>query len=142
MRLRDLTPAERAAVEERRDAVRAALAGVDPAWRPRAEAIDAAPFLDDWSVRNYPGSTRPCIEAYCWGHPLHGDTILKTSIVLQQGEGYAVCESGRVFLLGTPSPTPEERHARILDGRRGRGRPADAPAPEDEATTGPGVGPS
>ncbi|TXM65395.1 hypothetical protein [Methylobacterium sp. WL120] len=141
MRLRDLTPAERRAVEERRAEVRAALAGVDPAWRPDAAAIDEAPFLDDWSVRNYPGTDRPCIEALCWNHPVHGSTILKTSIVLQQGPGYAVCESARVYLLGTPSPTPEERHARILDGRRGKGRPADAPAPDPEAVPGPGVRP-
>ncbi|MCJ2124907.1 hypothetical protein [Methylobacterium sp. J-077] len=141
MRLRDLTPAERRAVEERRAAVRAALAGVDPAWRPDDAAVDAAPFLDDWSVRDYPGTTRPCIEAYCWNHPLHGSTILTTSVVIQQGEGYAVCESGRVYILGSPSRDPEDRHA-ILSGRRGKGRPAPEPAPEEEAAPGPGVRPS
>ncbi|GJD42256.1 hypothetical protein AFCDBAGC_0091 [Methylobacterium cerastii] len=139
MRLRDLTPAERRAVEERRAEVRAALAGVDPAWRPDAAAIDEAPFLDDWSVRNYPGTDRPCIDAYCWGHPLHGDTILKTSVIVQQGPGYAIVESGKVYLLGSPSPEPEARSA-ILSGRRGKGRPIDAPAPEDEADTGFKVG--
>ncbi|TXM65393.1 hypothetical protein FV226_25170, partial [Methylobacterium sp. WL12] len=107
MRLRDLTPAERRAVEERREAVRAALAGVDPAWRPDAAAIDGAPFLDDWSVKLYPGTDRPCLEGLCWHHPIHGSTILKTSIIVQQGPGYVIVESGRVYLLGTPSPAPK-----------------------------------
>lgn len=136
MRLRDLTPNELRAVEERREAVRAALADVDPAWRPTAAAIDAAPFLDEWEVRNYPGTDRPCIEALCWGHPVHGSTIMKTSIVLHQGEGYVVVESGRVYLLGSPSQEPEA-HPAILSGRRGRGSPAAGAAPEDEVGTGP-----
>lgn len=139
MRLRDLTPNELCAVEERRQEVRATLGTLDAPWAPTAAAIDEAPFLDDWNVRPYPGTDRPCLEGFCWGHPVHGSTILKTSVVLHQGEGFAVMESGRVYLLGAPSPAPEDRPA-ILSGRRGKGRPAPEPAPEDEAAPGPRVG--
>lgn len=134
MRLRDLTPKETRSVEARREAVRKALAGVDAPWKPTPEAIAAAPFLDEWERRPYPGRDGTCLEGLCWNHPIHGHQILKTSILVHQGEGFAVCESGRTYILGVPRPDPEARPA-ILSGRRGKGRPA----PEDEATAGPGV---
>lgn len=124
MRLRDLTETERRGIDARREAVRAALADVDAPWKPTAAAIDAAPFLDDWDVRPYPGTDRPCLEGLCWGHPVHGDRIVTTSIVVHRGEGFAVVESGRTYLLGKSRPEPEARLNRILAGRRGAGRPA------------------
>lgn len=134
MRLRDLTRSETAAIEELRDEVRTALAGVDPTWRPDAAAIDAAPFMDDYEPR------RGGLHGLCWGHAELGSTFVTTTPVVHRGDGWAVTASGRVYLLGDPHPKPSESLDRILSGRRGRGRPAPEAAHEDEATAGPRVG--
>jgi hypothetical protein len=133
MRLRDLTPAETAAIEELRDDVRTALASVDASWRPDAAAIAAAPFLDDYEPR------RAGLHGLCWGHQELGSTFVTTTPVVHRGEGWAITESGRVYLLGDPHPKPSASLDRILSGRRGKGRPAPEAAPEAEATAGPGV---
>lgn len=134
MRLRDLDPDERLAIEERRAEVRAALAGVDPAWRPDDAEIASAPFMDDFEARGR------SLFGLCWGHPVHGSTFVTTTAVVHHGDGWAVTESGRLYLLGGARPSAEERLDRVLSGRRGRGRPVvdfNTPIPdEDEADTG------
>lgn len=139
MRLRDLTPTETVAVEARRNAVREALSHLDAPWVPDAAAIAAAPFMDDYEER------RGGLFGLCWGHPLHGDTFVTTTPIVHHGDGWIVTESGQAYILGGARPEKEERLDRVLSGRRGRGRPivdSTAPAPEDEAAPGPGVGPA
>ncbi|TXN47351.1 hypothetical protein [Methylobacterium sp. WL7] len=130
MRLRDLTPAETAAVEARRSEVREALSRIDAAWKPTAEAIAAAPFMDDFEAR------RGGLFGLCWGHPTHGHAFVTSTPIVHHGEGWAVTESGRLYILGGARPAAEERLDKVLSGRRGRGRPIvdfDAPVPEADA---------
>ncbi|WP_375453477.1 hypothetical protein [uncultured Methylobacterium sp.] len=137
MRLRDLTAAETAAVEARRDAVREALSRIDAPWKPTPEQIDAAPFLDDFEVRH------DGLFGLCWGHPWQGNVFLTTTPIVHSGEGWALSEN-TLFILGGARPEKEERLDRVLSGRRGRGRPVvdfDAQVPdEEEVATGPKVG--
>ena len=134
MRLRDLTRSETAAIEELRADVRAALATVDPTWRPTADAISAAPFMDDFEDR------RGGLHGLCWGHAELGNRFVTTTPIVRRGDGWAVTQSGRVYLLGDPHPKPDRNLDRILSGRRGRGRPVPVSSTEDEATPGPQVG--
>lgn len=133
MRLRDLTPDELAAVDARRAAVREALAEAARPGLPDPAAVDAAPFLDEWEPVPYPGSDRPCLRGLVWGHPVHGDSPVTTSVLVARGPGWAVTESGRLYVLG-------ERHvprppSSILAGRRGPGRPHPAPPPGPRSGT-------
>lgn len=117
MRLRDLTPAERRDVEQRRDAVREDLAGINAPWVPDEAAIAAAPFMDDYEPR------RGGLFGLCWGHPAHGNDFVTSTPVVHQGAGWALTESGQLYVLGSPRPGQEERLNRVLSGRRGSGRP-------------------
>ncbi|NEU13927.1 hypothetical protein G3T14_17590 [Methylobacterium sp. BTF04] len=129
MRLRDLTPNERAAVEERRQAVREELARIDAPWKPTPEQVDAAPFLDDFEVRH------DGLFGLCWGHPWQGNVFLTTTPIVHSGEGWALSEN-TLFILGGARPAAEERLDKVLSGRRGRGRPIvdfNAPVPEADA---------
>lgn len=132
MRLRDLTTAELADVAARRERVREALAGRTEAWVPTAEAIAAAPFLDDWELRAYPGTSRPCLRGLCWGHPGYGDTVVNTSIIAFCGPGWVITEGcGRLYVLGREG-RPAER-PRITFGRRGVPPRAPPPRPAPAA---------
>lgn len=117
MRLRDLTPDELAKVDARRARVRDLL----------GDLADAAPFLDAWETVRYPGSDRTALSGLCWGHPVHGDTLVTTSVLVARGPGYAVTESGRVYVLGDRHVQPPA----ILSGRRGPGRAVPLPPPLD-----------
>ena len=116
MRLRDLTPAERRDLEQRRAAVREALAGVDAPWVPDEAAIAAAPFMTDYEPR------RGGLFGMTWGHPAHGNAFVTSMPVVHQGPGWAITESGRLYLLGSPRPGKDQRLNRALWGRRGSGR--------------------
>lgn len=122
MRLRDLTPRELADVAERRARVRESLAGLDAPWVPDAAAVDAAPFLDLWEARTYPGTDRPCLRGLCWGHPDLGDAAVTTSVIARRGPGWVITEGAdRLYVLGR-----EDRRVRpspVLSGRRGAYRP-------------------
>lgn len=107
MRLRDLTPDELTAVDTRRARVREAL----------GEAADGAPFLDEWETVAYPGGDRIALRGLCWGHPVHGDTVVTTSVLVARGPGWAATESGRVYVLGDRHVSPSA----IFYGRRGAG---------------------
>lgn len=133
MRLRDLTSVERALIEGRRDRVRAALAKAELPWPPTADEIDRAPFLDEWSERFYPGTHDLCLQGLCWGHPVLGSMLVTTSVVVHRGEGWAITESGRLYILGRPDP--EQRNSKILSGPRGRYRPEPTrpPTPPEDA---------
>ena len=113
MRLRDLTPDEIATVDARRARVREAL----------GDAADAAPFLDAWEPVTYPGTDRISLRGLCWGHPVHGDTVVTTSVLVARGPGWAATESGRVYVLGDRHAPPSA----ISYGRRGAGRLAPLP---------------
>lgn len=132
MRLRDLTSVEKALIEARRDRVRAALAKAELPWPPTQAEIDAAPFLDEWIERYYPGTSELCLHGLCWGHPVLGSTLVTTSVVVHRGKGWAVTESGRVYILGQPDP--EHRQSKALSGPRGRYRPEPPPAPPEDAS--------
>ncbi len=108
MRLRDLTPDELTAVDARRARVREAL----------GEAADGAPFLDEWETVIYPGTDRISLRGLCWGHPVHGDSVVTTSVLTARGPGWAATESGRVYVLGDRHVPPTA----IFYGRRGAGR--------------------
>ncbi|GBU19667.1 MULTISPECIES: hypothetical protein [unclassified Methylobacterium] len=115
MRLRDLTPDELASIADRRARVRDLL----------GDLADGAPFLDAWETVRYPGTDRTALRGLCWGHPVHGDTIVTTSVLVARGPGYAVTESGRAYVLGEPHvhvPPPA-----ILSGRRGPGHAVPLP---------------
>lgn len=128
MRLRDLTPDELTTVEARRVRVRELL----------GDLADSAPFLDAWEAVRYPGSDRTALRGLCWGHPVHGDTVVTTSVLVARGPGYAVTESGRVYVLGEPHVPPPA----ILSGRRGHGLPASLPlSPFEDADDLPAVEP-
>lgn len=133
MRLRDLTSVEKALIEARRDRVRAALARAELPWPPTQAEVDAAPYIDEWIERYYPGTRDICLQGFCWGHPFLGDTIVTTSVVVHRGEGWAITESGRVYLLGLEDP--ENRRRKALSGARGlyRYEPHPTPASPDEA---------
>lgn len=113
MRLRDLTPDELAAVADRRARVREVL----------GDAADDAPFLDAWETVAYPGGDRIALRGLCWGHPLHGDTHVTTSVLVARGPGWAATESGRIYVLGDRHVPPSA----IFYGRRGAGRLAPLP---------------
>jgi hypothetical protein len=119
MRLRELTPSEKADIDRRRATVREALAGIAAPWNPGAAAVDEAPFLDDWSTHPQPGG-RTSLRGFCYGHPVLGDTIVTTSEIEQQGPGYAVTRN-TLYVLGTENR--DHKRDRILAGRRGRFRP-------------------
>lgn len=133
MRLRDLTSVERALIEARRDRVRAALARAELPVPPTAAEVDAAPFLDDYFERFYPGTRETCLHGRCWGHPVLGDTIVTTSIVVHRGEGWAITESGRVYLLGREDPEHRLRKA-LSGGRYCAEPPPQAPEVPEEAS--------
>lgn len=122
MRLRELTDAERAELDRRRAEARATLARIEAGWVPGEAALADAPFLDDFSERRYPGSTLRCLEGFCWGHPVLGDTIVRTSPILHRGPTWALTEN-RLYILGREHvETPEERGNSVRAGRRGPGR--------------------
>lgn len=133
MRLRDLTPSETAAVEAQREAVREDLARIGAPWVPDADAIAAAPFMDDYEPRG--GG----LFGLCWGHAKYGNAFVTTSDITHRGDGWAISQT-KLYLLGAPRPAPADRLDRILSGRRGAGRPAAEPALDPEAIPGPKAG--
>lgn len=126
VRLRDLTSRELADVAGRRARVREALSGLDAPWVPDPAAVGAAPFLDLWEARSYPGTDRPCLRGLCWGHPVLGDTAVTTSVIVHRGPGWIVTEgSDRLYVLGREDR--RVRPSRVLSGRRGAFRPLPGP---------------
>ena len=118
-----MTPAERRAAEERRAEARETLGRICEGWVPGEAALAAAPFLDAWEERTYPGTTLPCLAGDCHGHPILGSTWVLTSPILHRGDTWMLTES-RLYILGSQRvATPEDRLVRVLSGRRGTGRP-------------------
>ena len=127
MRLRELTPEERATVEETRARARETLARIQEGWVPGEAALAEAPFLDDYEERIYPGTALTCLAGLCYGHPRLGDRWVCTSPILHRGPTWALTEY-RLYILGRQrTDTPEERLLKILSGRRGAYRPFPSP---------------
>ncbi|MBE7246826.1 MAG: hypothetical protein INR63_17935, partial [Actinomycetospora chiangmaiensis] len=97
MRLRELRPDELVEVELRRARVRAALEELREPWNPGPAAVASAPYLDRWETARYPGTDKPCLKGLVYGHPVHGSTVLTTSVIRHQGLGFVITEgSGRL----------------------------------------------
>ena len=123
MQLREMTPAERRAAEERRAEARETLGRIQEGWVPGEAALAAAPFLNDWEERTYPGTALTCLAGDCHGHPILGSTWVMTSPILHRGDTWMLTES-RLYILGTQrTETHEDRLRKVLSGRRGAGRP-------------------
>lgn len=73
-------------------------------WRPSADILDAAPFLDKWMPIMHRGLRMPALAGKIDDHPrLRGSRIITTSPVLWVSEDrtYARCLS-RWYRLGQP----------------------------------------
>ncbi|TXM72455.1 hypothetical protein FV226_12260 [Methylobacterium sp. WL12] len=134
MRLKVLNSFELQALERRRAKARETLAQIQAGWVPNEAALAEAPFLDDWSVRPYPGTDLPSLVGNCWGHPTLGNRWIGTSPIQHLGDGYAVTQKTLYILGREHTASNEARLDRILSGRRGRGREA-CPEPDFDDET-------
>ncbi|GJD45839.1 hypothetical protein AFCDBAGC_3716 [Methylobacterium cerastii] len=134
MRPREMRPDELVEMALRRARLREVVENLQADWNPGADAVAAAPYLDRWETSRYPGTDRPCLKGTVYGHPVAGDAFLTTSVIRHQGNGFAITESsGRLYVLGRENR--QHKRTRILSGRRGAFRPAQAAPPSPSEDT-------